>query len=111
MSQVSPKGFAELALSEPVLSALQRIGYEQPSPIQAASIPHLLEGHDLLGTAQTGTGKTLAFGIPMIQRIALSKGQGLILVPTRELAIQVEEELIKIGKPLGLRIAVVMGGW
>lgn len=113
MSQVSPKGFAELALSEPVLSALQRIGYEQPSPIQAASIPHLLEGHDLLGTAQTGTGKTAAFALPLLSRLDLkhTDPQVLVLVPTRELAIQVAEAFQSYASEMkGFHVLPIYGG-
>ncbi len=62
-------GFADLALSAPVMEAINRIGYEQPSPIQAEAIPHLLAGHDLIGTAQTGTGKTAAFALPLLSKI------------------------------------------
>ncbi|MGH1462021.1 MAG: DEAD/DEAH box helicase [Neptuniibacter sp.] len=85
--------FAELGLAKPVLEVLDEIGYETPSPIQAASIPHLLEGRDLLGIAQTGTGKTAAFSLPLLSRLNLKKRetQLLILAPTRELAIQVAE--------------------
>ena len=85
--------FAELGLATPVLEVLDEIDYETPSPIQAASIPHLLEGRDLLGIAQTGTGKTAAFSLPLLSRLNLKKRdtQLLILAPTRELAIQVAE--------------------
>ncbi len=84
--------------------------FTTPTPIQHQCIPHLLAGKDLVGIAQTGTGKTLAFGVPIIQRLAKLKGQALILVPTRELATQVEEMLQKIGQPLGLKTVVVIGG-
>ena len=85
--------FADLGLSDPVMSALKRIGYEQPTPIQEQSIPHLLAGRDILGTAQTGTGKTAAFALPLLSRIdpKKKKPQVLVLAPTRELAIQVAE--------------------
>ncbi|HAI96834.1 MAG TPA: ATP-dependent RNA helicase, partial [Methylococcaceae bacterium] len=78
-------GFADLALSKPVMDALKRIGYEQPSPIQAEAIPHLLEGHDLIGTAQTGTGKTAAFALPLLSKLDITKAkpQVLVLTPTR----------------------------
>ena len=87
--------FADLGLSDPVMSALKRIGYEQPTPIQEQSIPHLLAGRDILGTAQTGTGKTAAFALPLLSRIdpKKKKPQVLVLAPTRELAIQVAEAL------------------
>ncbi|MGB2325698.1 MAG: DEAD/DEAH box helicase, partial [Pseudomonadales bacterium] len=86
-------GFADLGLSVAVQKALSRIGYEQPSPIQAASIPHILAGKDILGTAQTGTGKTAAFALPTLSNINLKNAspQVLVLAPTRELAIQVAE--------------------
>jgi len=85
--------FADLGLSAPVLKAVEKIGYETPSPIQAESIPHLLAGKDILGTAQTGTGKTAAFALPLLSTIDVkaSKPQVLVLAPTRELAIQVAE--------------------
>ncbi len=85
--------FADLALSEPVLRALADVGYESPSPIQAATIPVLLSGRDMLGQAQTGTGKTAAFALPVLTRLDLASRdtQVLVLVPTRELAIQVAE--------------------
>ena len=85
--------FGQLALATPLLRALEDVGYETPSPIQAASIPHLLAGHDLLGQAQTGTGKTAAFALPLLNNIDLKNKQPqvLVLTPTRELAIQVAE--------------------
>ena len=86
-------GFDELALSKPVLRALDDVGYETPSPIQALVIPHISAGRDVLGQAQTGTGKTAAFALPILSRIDLKKKlpQVLVLTPTRELAIQVSE--------------------
>ncbi len=93
MNSSDQPSFAELGLAAPVLEVLDAIGYETPSPIQAASIPHLLEGRDLLGIAQTGTGKTAAFALPLLSRLDLGQRhtQLLILAPTRELAIQVAE--------------------
>ncbi|PIR03597.1 MAG: DEAD/DEAH box helicase [Candidatus Magasanikbacteria bacterium CG11_big_fil_rev_8_21_14_0_20_39_34] len=102
--------FDDLGIGEKFLSVLKDKGFHNPTPIQHQVIPAALEGKDIVGVAQTGTGKTLAFGIPMIQRIALYKGQGLVLVPTRELAIQVQESLKQIGSSLGLRCVVVIGG-
>ncbi len=102
--------FSDLGISERFLTILTKKGFDTPTPIQHQVIPGALDGKDVIGVAQTGTGKTLAFGIPLIQRIAKDKGQGLILVPTRELAIQVEKSLRQIGEPLGLRTALVMGG-
>ncbi len=92
-SEVSLAGFQSLALSAPVQRALVDVGYETPSPIQAATIPHLLEGRDVLGQAQTGTGKPAAFALPILSRIDLGRRQtqALVLAPTRELAIQVAE--------------------
>jgi len=89
----TPGSFAAMNLAAPLLRALEDVGYEQPSPIQAEAIPALLEGHDLLGQAQTGTGKTAAFALPLLSRLDLScrKPQILVLAPTRELAIQVAE--------------------
>jgi ATP-dependent RNA helicase DeaD len=99
MSQESSSGitFADLALSAPVLKALSEVGYETPSPIQAACIPHLLAGADILGEAQTGTGKTAAFALPALERIDVHsrRPQVLVLAPTRELAIQVAEAFQK----------------
>ena len=85
--------FDDLGLSPAVLGALAEVGYEAPSPIQAATIPVLLAGHDMLGQAQTGTGKTAAFALPVLSRIEVRRGppQCIVLVPTRELAIQVAE--------------------
>jgi ATP-dependent RNA helicase DeaD len=93
MSLDNQPAFSELGLAAPLLQVLQEIGYETPSPIQAASIPHLLEGKDLLGQAQTGTGKTAAFALPLLSRIDITRNipQLLVLAPTRELAIQVAE--------------------
>lgn len=102
--------FHNLGIAEKLLAILDKNNFTQPTPIQHQCIPDALQGKDIVGIAQTGTGKTLAFGIPVIQRIAQLKGQALILVPTRELAIQVDEALRKIGSPLGLRTAVVIGG-
>jgi ATP-dependent RNA helicase RhlE len=110
MEHISKNGFADLGLAEKLLAILSHHGYTTPTPIQARAIPVALKGHDMVGIAQTGTGKTLAFGLPVIQRLATVKGQGLVLVPTRELALQVEETLRKIGSQIGLKTAVVIGG-
>ncbi len=106
-------GFADLALSAPVMEAINRIGYEQPSPIQAEAIPHLLEGHDLIGTAQTGTGKTAAFALPLLSKIDLKKAepQVLVLAPTRELAIQVAEAFKTYASGMkGFNVLPIYGG-
>ncbi len=112
MSQEIP-AFADFALAPPVLNALKKIGYEQPSPIQAESIPYLLDGHDLLGVAQTGTGKTAAFALPLLSRIDLSRAepQVLVLAPTRELAIQVAEAFQTYASGLkGFHVLPIYGG-
>jgi len=103
-------GFQGLGIAPKLLEILTKHKYIQPTPIQRESIPHALEGKDMMGIAQTGTGKTLAFGIPMVQRLAQVKGRGLIILPTRELALQVEETFQKIGRDLNLRTAVLIGG-
>ncbi len=105
--------FSELGLSQPVLEAIQAVGYETPSPIQAATIPHLLEGKDVLGQAQTGTGKTAAFALPLLSNINIKQKdpQVLILAPTRELAIQVAEACQKYASKMkGFHIAPIYGG-
>jgi ATP-dependent RNA helicase DeaD len=109
----SAPSFRDLALSEPVLRALTDVGYESPSPIQAATIPVLLSGADMLGQAQTGTGKTAAFALPALTRIDLSKHepQVLVLVPTRELALQVAEAFLKYAAHLkGFHVLPIYGG-
>jgi len=102
--------FAELGVSASLLDMLKRLRIETPTPIQRKSIPVAISGEDLIGVAQTGTGKTFAFGIPMIMRLASTKGRGLVLLPTRELAMQVEDALRKLGGPLGLKTALLIGG-
>ncbi len=106
----NPPQFSELGIGENFLEVLEKNRFTTPTPIQHQVIPVALQGKDVVGIAQTGTGKTLAFGIPMIQRLALHKGQGLILLPTRELALQVDHVLQQVGASLGLRTAVIMGG-
>ncbi len=102
--------FQGLGIGENFLKSLTYHKFLHPTPIQHQSIPPAIEGKDLIGIAQTGTGKTLAFGIPMIQRLAQNKGQGLVVVPTRELALQVDETLRKVGSALGLKTVVIIGG-
>ena len=107
--------FQELGLNEPILRALADQGYEQPSPIQAKAIPPALTGRDVLGCAQTGTGKTCAFAAPILQQLSGHKAQGrpiraLILTPTRELALQIQESFEAYGKYLPLRSTVIFGG-
>lgn len=110
MTKNEELSFNTLGLSEKILAILDRQGFKIPTLIQKKSIPIALDGKDLVGVAQTGTGKTLAFGLPLIQRLGSSQGRGLILLPTRELALQVDESLKKIGFSLGLRTAVLIGG-
>ena len=107
--------FTDLQLIDPIAKALKEEGYTQPTPIQAKAIPSILQGRDLLGTAQTGTGKTAAFAIPILQNlteknIRNNQIKALILTPTRELAIQIEESVNAYGRHLKLRNLVVFGG-
>jgi ATP-dependent RNA helicase RhlE len=107
--QILPS-FNGLGITPELLAVLNKLQFTTPTPIQHQCIPAALEGKDIVGIAQTGTGKTLAFGIPMIQLLAQNKGQGLILLPTRELAQQVDEVLHKVGQQFGLRTAILIGG-
>ncbi len=109
--------FSQLALAEPLLRALAQKNYTTPSPIQAQSIPYLLEGRDLIGVAQTGTGKTAAFALPILQRLAANPGpavpkrpRALVLAPTRELAAQIAQSFADYGKFLKLSHAAIFGG-
>ncbi|HRY52811.1 MAG TPA: DEAD/DEAH box helicase [Candidatus Portnoybacteria bacterium] len=102
--------FKSLGVNASILRVLDNLKLMVPTPIQSKSIPVILSGQDLIGVAQTGTGKTFAFGIPMLERLMISKGRGLILLPTRELALQVDENLRKLGEDLGLRTAALIGG-
>ena len=107
--------FSELSLTRPLLRAVEEQGYTQPSPIQAKAIPPVLEGRDLLGCAQTGTGKTAAFALPMLQLLAArrpvrSQVRALVLTPTRELALQIGESFAQLGKYTSIRHTVVFGG-
>ncbi|MGH8860572.1 MAG: DEAD/DEAH box helicase [Jatrophihabitantaceae bacterium] len=108
----APSSFAELALRIELQGALDRLGYEEPTPVQREAIPVLLGGHDLVGQAATGTGKTAAFALPLLQRITLGGDvpQALVLVPTRELAIQVAEAVHRYGRDLGARVLAIYGG-
>ena len=112
MNETIASSFADLGIAPRLLEILQNQKFFQPTPIQAQSIPPAIQGKDLMGIAQTGTGKTLAFGVPMIQRLAQSGGKkkGLVILPTRELALQVDETLRKIGSSLGLKTAILIGG-
>lgn len=109
--------FSDLGLAQPLLKALEREGYERPTPIQAQAIPHVIAGRDLLGIAQTGTGKTAAFALPILHRLANApkrpvrgRCRVLVLSPTRELASQIGESFRAYGRHLNLRIAVIFGG-
>lgn len=113
MSVSEPMRFSDLPLAEPVLRALTDVGYESPSPIQAATIPPLLEGRDVLGQAATGTGKTAAFALPALSRLDLDRNrpQVLVLAPTRELAIQVAEAFQRYAAHLpGFHVLPIYGG-
>ncbi|GLQ72682.1 ATP-dependent RNA helicase [Vibrio sp. vnigr-6D03] len=105
--------FSELALNDAILSSLEGMGFVSPTPIQAAAIPHLLEGKDALGKAQTGTGKTAAFSLPLLNKLDLNqrKPQAIVLAPTRELAIQVAAEMKNLGQNIkGLKVLEIYGG-
>jgi ATP-dependent RNA helicase RhlE len=108
--------FEQLDLAKPLLEALAKKGYTQPTPIQEQSIPHILAGKDIFGCAQTGTGKTAAFALPILQLLATDKTtdrrdiQALILAPTRELALQISESFGAYGQKSGLKHAVIFGG-
>ena len=109
--------FRALHLSPQILQAVQEAGYTEPTPIQAAAIPPILAGHDLIGIAQTGTGKTAAFALPMLTKLAATIATGqrrgtraLVLAPTRELVVQIEENVRAYAKHLPLRVATVFGG-
>jgi len=102
--------FYGLGIAPKILELLDRMKFKKPTPIQHKAIPIGIEGQDIIGVAQTGTGKTLAFGIPMVQRLVQGPHLGLILVPTRELALQVDETVRKLGSLFGLRTAVLIGG-
>ena len=104
--------FADLGLSDSLLQALRDVGYESPSPIQEQAIPPLLEGRDVIGQAQTGTGKTAAFGLPLLEYVdpADDAVQALVLTPTRELCIQVTQALRAYGLSKGVDVVAVFGG-
>ena len=108
-NKIAPS-FDKLGIAPHILAILHELGFTVPTPIQHQCIPAALEGKDIVGIAQTGTGKTLAFGVPMIQQLEKNGGQGLILLPTRELALQVDEVFRVIGKKIGLRTVVLIGG-
>ena len=106
-------GFAALGIHPAVLAAITAVGYEEPSPIQAQAIPGILAGHDLIGQAQTGTGKTAAFALPILSKIdpARREPQALILAPTRELALQVATAFENYARQLqGVSVVAIYGG-
>ncbi len=103
--------FDELGIKQSILDGLKEIGFKEAFPIQVATIPVLLSGRDVVGQAHTGTGKTAAFSISMLQKITPNGGiQGLVIAPTRELAIQITEEIRKLAKHTGIKAATVYGG-
>jgi len=103
--------FSDFGLSNELVKALSNMGFEEPTPIQAQAIPIGLKGKDMIGQAQTGTGKTTAFGVPLLEQININEGvQGLVLAPTRELAVQVAEELNRIGQVKGIKTLPIYGG-
>ena len=112
MTEPTITTFEDLNLDKKILSALKDMGFEEPSPIQKGAIPLALEGDDIIGQAQTGTGKTAAFGIPIIQSIDEKNRhvQALVMSPTRELCIQVAEEISKIGRLKRVHVLPVYGG-
>ena len=107
-------GFATLGLRSELLDTLTELGYEEPTPVQRETIPHLIEGRDLVGQAATGTGKTAAFALPLLHSLDIGRGRptasALVLVPTRELAMQVSEAIFKYGRHLGVKVVPVYGG-
>jgi len=109
---VSEATFDEMGLSEPVRRAIAERGYERPTPVQSATVRPILAGRDVIVRSKTGTGKTAAFGIPIVERIPAGRGRpsALVMAPTRELAIQVAEELAALGKAKGLRVVTIYGG-
>ena len=103
--------FTDFNLKDSIMAAVTEAGFTEPSPVQKDAIPLVLEGHDLIGQAQTGTGKTAAFGLPIMSMMkADGSVEGLVIVPTRELAMQVSDELFRFGKNAGLKTATVYGG-
>jgi ATP-dependent RNA helicase RhlE len=111
-SKETPSTFEGLGISDAFMKVLAALRFSVPTPIQHKAIPAAVRGEDIIGIAQTGTGKTLAFGVPMLQQLyeGTKTGIGLVVLPTRELALQVDEVFEKLGKPLGLRTAILIGG-
>jgi ATP-dependent RNA helicase RhlE len=110
-TETASGGFHDLGITQSLLGAIDSLNYVEPTPVQKQAIPFGIDGSDLIAIAQTGTGKTIAFGIPMIQRLAQNpNGRGLVVVPTRELAHQVDEAIRVICRPNQMRTAVIIGG-
>ena len=109
-TQTPAAGFYGLGIAPKLLAALDNLKFKTPTPIQHKAIPPAAEGKDMVGIAQTGTGKTIAFAIPMIQRLAACEGKGLVLVPTRELALQVAEVVRQFAPLMGMQASVIIGG-
>src|SRR5688500_19328472 len=106
------KSFKELGLSEQIQTAIDELGFEEPTPIQDQAIPELLDGHDVIGQAQTGTGKTAAFGLPLLQYLDPESAelQAIVMTPTRELCIQVTQALRSYAEHLDVEVVAVFGG-
>ncbi len=105
--------FAQFHLDPRIMRGIRGVGYDTPTPIQAAALPAALAGHDLIGTAQTGTGKTAAFALPILQRLLdgpRGRARALIVTPTRELAEQINDTIRTLGQHTGLRCATIYGG-
>lgn len=106
------KDFRALGLIQPLLDALDQVGYKEPTEIQVESLPHALEGRDIIGVASTGSGKTAAFALPILQKL-WEEPKGLfacVLAPTRELAYQISQQFEALGSAMGVRCAVIVGG-
>ena len=110
MINSSHDSFYGLGIAPGIMDIIKSFGFTTPTPIQRKAIPVAIEGKDVIGIAQTGTGKTIAFGIPLIQRLAQQKGRGLVLVPTRELAIQVNDSLKRLARAFSIETTVLIGG-
>jgi ATP-dependent RNA helicase RhlE len=106
----SEQSFYGLGIAPKILDILERIKFKVPTPIQQKAIPLAIQGKDIIGIAQTGTGKTHAFAVPIVQRLLQTKGKGLVLAPTRELAIQIDEAFQGIAHPFGMKTACLIGG-
>ncbi len=103
--------FSDFHLKQPIMKALEAVGFKEPSPIQKEAIPVILQGKDMVGQAHTGTGKTAAFALPILHMLELDgEVEALVIVPTRELATQVSDEIFRLGKYLGIKTATVYGG-